>query len=109
MIAEDEPAARRLRRKRLARAARLATPCRSTEAANLFAANRRWMAPILRALHDADFARAGNHTEKGRMTLAEILAYATNHLDHHLRFLYAKRAKLGIALPPRYTSEALPV
>jgi hypothetical protein len=77
------------------------------DAANLFAANRRWMTPILRRCSDADFARTGNHTEKGRITLVEILAYATNHLDHHLRFLYAKRATLGIALPPRYTSEAL--
>jgi hypothetical protein len=26
-----------------------------------------------------------------------------NHLDHHLRFLYAKRANLGVAIQPRYT------
>ena len=39
------------------------------------------------------------------MTLAELLATATNHLDHHLLYLYAKRANLGVALPPRYARD----
>ena len=65
------------------------------------------MARILRTCSDADFARTGVHSERGKMTVAELLAYVTNHLDHHLRFLYAKRAELGVALPPRYGSEAL--
>lgn len=77
------------------------------EAVDLLAANRRWMTQLLRRCSDADFARAGRHSERGRMTLADLLATATNHLDHHLRFLYAKRANLGVALPPRYGSEAL--
>ncbi len=80
---------------------------RVEEAVNLFAANRRWMTQILRRCKDADFARGGVHSEAGRLTLAELLARATNHLDHHLRFLYTKRANLGVALPPRYGSEAL--
>jgi uncharacterized damage-inducible protein DinB len=79
------------------------------DAINLLAANRKWMTPILRRCSEADFGRTGQHTERGRMTLAELLAYVTNHLDHHLRFLYAKRATLGIALPPRYGSESLAV
>jgi uncharacterized damage-inducible protein DinB len=73
------------------------------ESVALFAANRRRMARILRKCTDADFARSGRHTEAGPQTLAEVLAYITNHLDHHLKFLYAKRANLGIALYPRYT------
>jgi uncharacterized damage-inducible protein DinB len=77
------------------------------EAAGLFAANRQWMSRILRRCSEADFARAGMHTENGKMTLAEILSSITNHLDHHLRFVYGKRANLGLAIPPRYTSEAL--
>ena len=77
------------------------------EAAELLAGNRRWMARLLASRPEADFARAGTHTEKGRQTLAEVLAYVTNHLDHHLRFIYGKRAGLGVALPPRYTSEAI--
>ena len=74
------------------------------EAVALFAANRRWMARILRAQDEAGFARSGTHSEKGKQTLAEVLVYATNHLDHHLKFLYAKRAKLGVAIYPRYTA-----
>jgi len=74
------------------------------EAAALFAANRRWMARILRAQDAAAFARSGVHTEAGRVTLAEVLVKAANHLDHHLKFLYAKRAKLGLAIYPRYTA-----
>ncbi|MBY0396013.1 MAG: DinB family protein, partial [Thermoleophilia bacterium] len=77
------------------------------EAVNLIAANRRWMVKVLKRLPDADFARAGVHSECGRVTLADLLAKMTGHIDHHLRFLYAKRANLGVALPPRYASEAL--
>jgi len=74
------------------------------EATALFAANRRWMARILRAQETPAFARTGIHSEAGRVTLAEILVKAANHLDHHLKFLYAKRAKLGLAIYPRYTA-----
>jgi uncharacterized damage-inducible protein DinB len=77
------------------------------EAVNLLAANRHWMTQILRRCSDADFARAGLHTEIGRVTLADLIAYVTNHVDHHLQFLYAKRSNLGVALPPRYGSEAI--
>ncbi len=74
------------------------------DAAALFAANRVWVVRILRGLDDAAFARAGTHTELGRQTLAEIVVKAVHHLDHHLKFLYAKRAKLGVAIYPRYTA-----
>jgi hypothetical protein len=73
------------------------------EGVNLFVANRHWMTRLLRNCDEADFARAGEHSERGRMTLAEVLTTYVNHLDHHLRFLYAKRANLGMALQPRYT------
>jgi uncharacterized damage-inducible protein DinB len=74
------------------------------EAAALFAAHRRWMVRVLRAQDESTFARSGVHSEAGRQTLAEVLVRATNHLDHHLKFLYAKRAKLGMAIYPRYTA-----
>lgn len=77
------------------------------EAVSLLAGNRRWMTAILRRCSQDDFARSGMHSEAGRKTLADLLSTVTNHLDHHLRFLYAKRAKLGVALPPRYGSEAI--
>lgn len=74
------------------------------DAVSLFTANRRWIHRILARCSEAEFARAGRHTERGRMTLAELIVYVTNHLDHHLRFVYAKRANLGVAIEPRYTS-----
>ena len=72
--------------------------------AALFAANRAWTAQILRNLDDTAFGRAGTHTEAGRQTLAEILVRSVHHLDHHLKFLYAKRANLGVAIYPRYAA-----
>jgi len=73
------------------------------ESVNLFAANRQWMTRVLRGCTEADFARAGQHTERGRMTLADLVAGFVSHLDHHLRFLYGKRANLGVAIQPRYS------
>mgnify|MGYP001036974440 CR=1 FL=1 len=70
----------------------------------LFGANRRWTERILRTCADEDFARAGVHSEAGRKTLADLLATYVGHLDHHLKFLYAKRANLAVAIQPRYTS-----
>ncbi len=75
------------------------------EALELFAANRRWTTRLLRACDESDFARSGLHTENGRVTLAELVVGYVRHVDHHLRFLYAKRANLGVSLYPRYSSE----
>lgn len=75
------------------------------EAVNLFAANRRWMAQVLRRCPEADFARVGVHSEDGPVTLAETVAKYVAHLDYHLRFLYAKRANLGVSLYPRYSRD----
>lgn len=74
-------------------------------AIELMTINRRWMEPILRRLSPTDFARAGQHNHSGRKTLAELLIGASNHLDHHLRFLYAKRGILGTSIYPRFTRD----
>jgi uncharacterized damage-inducible protein DinB len=75
------------------------------EAAALFAANRKWMACVLRNVAEPDFARSGLHTEDGPKTLAKLLAGYVNHLDHHLRFLYGKRGALGVGIAPRYSQD----
>jgi uncharacterized damage-inducible protein DinB len=75
------------------------------EAVSLFSSHRDWMTRVLRNCTEADFALSGTHSESGRKTLADLLVGAVSHLDHHLRFLYAKRANLGVALPPRYTAQ----
>ena len=38
-------------------------------------------------------------------TLAKLVAGYVSHLDYHLKFLYAKRANLGMSLYPRYSME----
>jgi uncharacterized damage-inducible protein DinB len=63
------------------------------------------MARVLKRLAPEDFARAGTHSQAGRQTLADVVVKASNHLDHHLKFLYAKRGNLGMSVYPRYTRE----
>ena len=75
------------------------------EAAALFAANRKWMARVLRNCTEADFARVGQHTEDGLKSLAKLLATYVSHLDHHLHFLYGKRGALGAGIIPRYSRD----
>jgi uncharacterized damage-inducible protein DinB len=76
------------------------------EAVNLFAAQRHWMTRILRKCTEADFNRAGIHSDAGRKSLADLVAGAVTHVDHHLRFLFAKRAALGVAQIPHYSDDA---
>lgn len=64
-------------------------------AAEAFRANRLLMADVLRRLPAAAFDRAGTHTERGRMTLADLVGVYVGHLEHHMRFLRDKRALLG--------------
>jgi uncharacterized damage-inducible protein DinB len=75
------------------------------EAVNLFSAHRHWMSRILRKCTEADFSRAGIHSEAGRKSLADLVATSVGHVDHHLRFLFAKRATLGAALIPHYSDD----
>jgi uncharacterized damage-inducible protein DinB len=75
------------------------------EALALFTAQRKWTTRLLRSRSQSDFARAGTHTEIGRETLADLVAGYVTHVDHHLKFLYAKRANLGVALIPHYCAE----
>ena len=99
VLAEDNPTLQPFAEN--AWVARLA-PGPVAEAAELFAANRRWTLRLLGRATEADFARAGTHLEAGRLTLAAIVAKSVGHLDHHLRFLYGKRANLGLAIAPQY-------
>jgi uncharacterized damage-inducible protein DinB len=64
-------------------------------AADLFAKNRQLMHQVLSRLPDKDFDRPGIHSERGRVTLADLVKIAADHLDHHLKFLNDKRRLLG--------------
>ncbi|WP_337175312.1 DinB family protein [Paludisphaera sp.] len=69
----------------------------------LFRANRTWTEGVLRRADDADFKRRGVHSERGPVALADLVVGSVTHLDHHLKFLYAKRANLRTAIQPRYS------
>ena len=104
VIAEDEPTLQAYDQDRwIARLDSQSMPV--AEAVALFNANRAWMTRILRKCSEGDFARSGNHTEDGPKTLAKLLVGYVGHLDYHLKYLYAKRANLGVSLYPRYSTE----
>jgi len=65
------------------------------DAVTLFELTRKQMSAVLRAASDAQLARTGTHTERGRQTVLDILGYAVRHLDHHLKFIHQKRANMG--------------
>jgi hypothetical protein len=46
-------------------------------------------------LPDDSFARSGTHNTRGRLTLAAIVEEYVDHVEHHLKFLFAKRERLG--------------
>jgi uncharacterized damage-inducible protein DinB len=78
-------------------AARLAYHDRDlAEELNLIEACRVSTARILRTLSEADFARVGNHSEAGKLTLEKLLQSVTNHAAHHGNFIDEKRTALGL-------------
>lgn len=52
-------------------------------------------ARVLRKLPAEAFDRPGIHNERGLVTLGSYLEHMVKHLDHHLKFIREKRAKLG--------------
>ena len=65
------------------------------DAVLLISATRRQLARVLRALPPEAFTRFGQHSERGKQTLEEVIGFANWHLDHHLEFIAQKRALLG--------------
>ena len=61
----------------------------------LFEVGRRPCARILRQLSEAAFLRRGTHNRRGEVTVGGMVADDIHHLDHHLEFLCAKRARLN--------------
>lgn len=64
-------------------------------ACKVFELNRLLTADLLRSLPDSAFARRGQHSETGILTLEKLLETYTGHLEHHLGFILRKRALLG--------------
>jgi len=66
------------------------------EVLELFEANRRFTARWLRSLPKWDFSRTGVHTQRGTVTLLQIVETYAHHVDHHLEFVAQKRRNLGM-------------
>lgn len=64
-------------------------------ACEVFRMNQLLMSEILRHVPESAYARTGMHSERGRLTLAQMLKGYVEHLDHHMKFLRAKRIALG--------------
>jgi heme-degrading monooxygenase HmoA len=65
------------------------------DALTLFDVGRRQFARVLRKLPDAAFERKGTHNRRGPVSVADMVKGYIDHVNHHLKFLYEKRAKLG--------------
>lgn len=62
----------------------------------LIEAMRLQMAEILRRLPAIAWGRAGIHTERGLIHLAEMVQIEAEHIMHHIRFIEEKRVALGV-------------
>jgi hypothetical protein len=66
------------------------------EELTLIEQTRRQMACILSTLPSEAWARVGVHNERGPLTLEQLLAGATRHIPHHVKFIADKRRALGL-------------
>lgn len=57
---------------------------------------RRQMGRILQNLAPTAFQRTGLHSERGELTLQQMLQLAVNHIVHHVKFIHEKRQALGL-------------
>jgi hypothetical protein len=57
---------------------------------------RNQMIRILKALPEPAYARTGNHSTDGPLSLAVLLERITGHIPHHLQFIEEKRKALGL-------------
>lgn len=65
------------------------------QAAGIVSVNRRLFAAVLRRLPQSAWERAGTHNQRGKLTVGSYLKEVVEHLDHHLKFIHAKRARMG--------------
>jgi len=94
MITEDNPSL--LYADETAYVDRLCSHEQSLEdALTYFDIGRRQFARVLRNLPDEAFERGGTHNRRGTVTVGGMVKDYIGHVDHHLKFLHEKRARLG--------------
>jgi hypothetical protein len=57
---------------------------------------RRQLARILKSLPESAWTRTCVHSERGLMTLEEMLQAEVDHIPHHIRHINDKRSALGL-------------
>lgn len=67
------------------------------QVAQLFALLRAFTTSWLRTLDAAAFARQGVHNQRGKVSLATMVAMYAEHAEHHEKFANAKRVALGLS------------
>jgi hypothetical protein len=67
------------------------------EELRLIELTRSQMGRILRSLTGSDWERTGVHSERGEMTLRQVVETATRHIPHHVSFIEEKRRALQLA------------
>ena len=65
------------------------------QAIALLDANRKLFANVLLKLPESAWNRKGTHNERGTITVGGYLKSTVEHLEHHLKFIHAKRAHWG--------------
>src|SRR5271166_2428754 len=76
------------------------------DALTLFEVGRRQFARVLRVLSDEAFDRRGMHNRRGVVTVGGSVKGYIDHVNHHLEFVAAKRARLGKPLKSAATDRA---
>jgi hypothetical protein len=61
----------------------------------VFDLNRKNFAKVLRLLPDSAFDRCGTHNEAGKLSLGQMIGRISDHVEHHVKFIYDKREMLG--------------
>jgi hypothetical protein len=67
----------------------------AADAVTMIDLNRRMFTNVLLMLPEAALKRTGVHSERGNQTLGGYLQGVVDHLNHHLKFIYSKREKMG--------------
>jgi uncharacterized damage-inducible protein DinB len=57
---------------------------------------RKQLARILKKQPAEALARTGTHNERGPLSVEKLLMGATNHINHHVKFIAEKRKALGV-------------
>jgi hypothetical protein len=67
----------------------------ANQAVQIIDLNRKLFANALRKLPASAWERKGTHNERGPIAVGSYLKSTVDHLEHHIRFIHKKRAKMG--------------